>query len=324
MMIINWKKIDTYKFWPGLFFTICHPVYAWNYDRNCYGSFLWRCNRFFTETLPSYTPFSKASRWLAHMLVQRICDTKYITPFYVRKRSSFTTYYLGKGNFGRYILYKCYYKPIKVKVPQGLKENCRLNNETWETYADKPTKTKIASGWVFRKKTAIALYKKIVVEHSDLYISEYQDRPDIANPYLMENVINMKSVLYFGNFNTEEYFDSIYYEQRFNKSRDNIEKLWCYVAHLLSCPNDFMAHEKLSWIFRTCDSYLYYKEMKTHPEIDYEYNITLKNCGEKAAKKWQNQQIKAHSKSTILVDLDKELQDLQEFYESQPFDYYRV
>ena len=324
MQIINWEKYNTYKFWPGLFFTICHPIYAWKYDRNCYGSFLNVCERFFRETLPSYTPFSRASRWLSHMLVKNLVDTKYITDFYARKGGSFTTYYLGRGNFGRYILYKCYYKPIKAKVPCGLNPDGSRKYEVINTYSDKAVKTVITKGWVFRKKTAIALYKKIVVEKSKLYHSEYQPRPDIAHPWVFLIVENMKSVLYFGQFVTTEYIDSSYYEERFKKSKDTIEKLWCYVAHLLSCPNDFMAHEQLAWIFHDCDTYLYYKEMKTHPEIDFTYNQTLKYQGLKEAKKWQQQQIKEHTHANDLVRLDKKIAELQAFYEEQEFDYYRV
>ena len=46
IQIINWDKIDTYSFWGGLFFTICHPIYSWKYERNCYDSFLWKCNNY--------------------------------------------------------------------------------------------------------------------------------------------------------------------------------------------------------------------------------------------------------------------------------------
>ena len=303
--IINWHKINTYKFWPGLCFTICHPIYSWRYDKDTYGTFLNRIIRFFKETCPKYTPFSKACRWLANNLVHNIPDTKYINTFYCRKRGDYTTYYSGKAYLGYYVLYKLYFK----KCGRG--------------YAEIPKKTKIASGWVFTKKKAIEMYKAIVSSNLKIYMSEYQPNPEIANPWVMYIVTNMNRLLQYGD-EKDIIITSHIYEERFKKSNDTIEKLWCYVAELLSCPNDFYNHEQLAHIFMACDHYLYYKEMKKNPMIDQTFKMTLERCGEKEAKKWQRQCIKDHSYTKSLTNLTHEINKLEEFYLNQPFDYYRI
>lgn len=307
--IIDWRKLDTYNNpWAGLWFTICHPILAWKYDRNTYKSFLWRVINFFTTTLPSYTPFSKACRWLAYNLIHNIDNTKYLDDFLARKHGGYTTYYSGKAAFGYYVVYELYYK-----------RNC-------DTDSQKPRKKKLFSGWVFTKKKAISLYKSIVLSHKKLYNPDGVKHPEIAQPWVMHIVDDMGLILMEGHPNQDERYliDSHIYSERYFSTKDNIEKLWAYSAYLLSCPNDFHAHEKLAWIFRTCDNYLYYKAMKTDPTIDESYNTTLKNCGEKEAKKWLNQCIKDHTPMKIRMELIKKLAELRKFYEDEPFDYYRV
>lgn len=305
--IIDWRRLNTNKFWIGLWFTLCHPIYAWKYDRNVYGSFLWKVINFFEQTLPSYTPFSKASRWLAHKLVHNITDTKYLDTFYCRKRGDYTTYYKARALFGHFSLYELY------------------RRHRGKGYDKKPRKTKIVSGWCWRKKTAIRLYKEIVINNPKMYKSKYQTTPEIANPMVMDIVENMSQILVYGKLKDRNlYIDSHIYETRYKTSKDNIEKLWCYIAHLLSCPNDFRAHEQLAWMFRTCDNYLYYKEMKKNPKIDTEYNNTLKKCGEKAAKNWLRQCISDHKFDVIRLLLLKQLADLRDIYMNEPFNYYRV
>ena len=304
--IINWKKLNTFKFWPGLFFTICHPIYAWRYDRNCMDSFLWRCMKFFTETIKGYIPFSNACRWLAAELLYHLANTKYIDRFCCREYGDYTTYYKAWAMFGYYSVYQLYYA------------------KTGKTYAEKPIKTKVVSGWVWRKKTAMKLLKQIIMMNYAIYKSKYQSRPEIANPWVMHIVDDMQSVLYTGKFVTEACIDSQIYEDRFKSTHDNIEKLWCYVAYLLSCPNDFYNHEQIARIFRACDEYLFYKEMKTRPEIDFTYRRILKNQSKTAAKKWQVQEVKEHNKTEMTRRIQEEIDQLREFYLNQPYEYYRV
>lgn len=302
--IINWHKLDTSRFWVGLFFTLCHPIYAWKYDRNCYGSFLWRCNLFFTETLPSYTPFSKASRWLAHTLIINMPNTKYLDNFYCRKSGGYSYYYKARGLFGHYSLYELYFKKS----------------------GGKPTKKKIVSGWCWRKKTAINLYKKIVTKYSKLYKGDYITCLEISNPWVMHIVDDMQKLLDNAKITKDEHFifDCQVIEDRFNSTKDNLEKLWCYVLHLLTCPNDFYNHELLAWLFKECDMYLYFKMMKTRPEIDFTYRQTLEKLGEEEAKKWQRDQIKTYSKAEMTRRIQEKIDELRVFYYNQPFDYYRV
>ena len=328
--IINWRKLDTSRFWVGLFFTLCHPIYAWKYDRNCYGSFLWRCNLFFTETLPSYTPFSKASRWLAHTLIINMLNTKYLDDFYCRKSGGYSYYYKSTGWFGHCVLYKIYYKPIKKKavviIPNGLNEDDILNNTEYEWGYAKPVKKKIVSVWCWRKKIAINLYKKIVAKYPKLYKGGYITCPEIANPWVMHIVDDLQKLLDNRKLTEEDHiiFDCQAIEDRFNSTKDNLERVWCYSLHLLTCPNDFYNHELLAWLFKECDMYLYFKMMKTRPEIDFTYRQTLEKLGEKEAKKWQRDQIKTYSKAEMTRRIQAKIDELRVFYYNQPFDYYRV
>lgn len=308
--IINWRKINTATFVGGLFFTICHPFYVYKYDRNtcCANGFLDYTRNLFVSILPKYMPFSKACRWLTHELIHRIDDTKYLDTFYARKVGAYTTYYSGHALFGHYSIYEIYWKPT-----------AKGNLKT-------PRKTKLFSGWVFTKKKAMNLLKKIIVENPKIYNPNGNWHPEAKDPYLLQIVDKMEQILIAGKIESgEEYeIDSHIYERRYYKTRDKIEKLWCYVAHLLSCPNDFSAHLELAWIFRACDDYLYYKDMKKDPMIDETYKLTLKRCDLKEARKWLNQMSKEHSFNKTYNDLLKQIEELREHYYNIPHDYFRI
>ena len=306
IFIIDWRRLNTTKFWVGLWFTLCHPIYAWKYERNVYKSFLWRVRDFFTVTIPKYTPFCRASRWITYNLIHTITDTKFLNTFYCRKNGDYTTYYSGQAWFGHFVVYELYWRH------QG------------RGYAKKPRKTKLFSGWCWRKKTAINLYKKIVVQYPNLYESVYQPEPAIANPWVMYIVNNMYDLLNKVKPRVDLMIDSQPLYDRYKQSKDEIEKLWCYVLHLLSCPADFYNHYDLAIIFRSCDNYLYYKEMKNNPMIDYTYRLTLEKRGEKEAKMWLKECIADNSKEHTKEELFANIEKLAKFYRDQPFSYERI
>lgn len=306
IQIINWDKIDIYKFWGGLFFTICHPIYSWKYERNCYGSFMNRCENFFKYTIWSYMPFSKACRWLTHMLVHRAYDTKYLDDFYSRKHGNYTTYYSGKAMFGHYSIEMLYYKPTK------------------RGYTKKPVKTKIASGWVFTKRKAIKLFKQIVESNDDIYNPTGNEYPTIKNPTFMSYYVdNMLEILCFGK--KEVTIEQTHLNDIYQTSKDNIEKLWAYVSNLLCCQNDFEAHRLLADICDKCDAYIYwYKMMKKEPMKDYTYKKLMKVGKKEDAEKFRNDMMKEHSKNKMVEQIKKEIRELADFYLNQPLEYFRI
>ena len=303
--IINWNKVNTYSFFGGLFFTICHPIYAWKYDRNCYGSFLNRCENFFKRDMWKYMPCSKACRWLAHNLVHRAYDTKYIDDFYSRQCGDFTTYFSGKALFGYYRVTKLYWKH------QG------------NGYAKSPKKTIIASGFVWRKKTAFKLFKKIILANPKIYNPKGDAYPEVEDRYYMKYTDYMLDILHTGKME-HNYIDATHLDLIYKHSKDNIEKLWCYVSDLLLCRNDFDAHEFLVNIESACDIYIYHKNMKSDPTIDFTYNNTLKRLGKAEAEKWKNSQVRQHSKAKMLPQIEQKIEELRQFYIDMSYEYYRI
>ena len=306
MNIINWNKVNTYSFWGGLFFTICHPIYAWKYDRNCCGSFLNKCEKFFKETIWSYMPFSKACRWLTHELIHRAYDTKYIDTFCARKHGDYTTYYCGKAMFGHYSVEMLYYKPTK------------------RGYAKIPKKTKIASGRVFTKRKALKLLKQITDANNDIYNPLGNKYPAIKNPEFVSYYVNTMLEILNGNKITV-YIDQTYLKEIYDKSKDNVEKLWAYVSDLLCCQNDFEAHQLLANICRRCDQYIYWnKLLKKNPMKNDSYKELVKAGKKVVAEAFRKHTIKAHSKNEMTDKIKKEIEILIDFYLSQPLEYYRV
>lgn len=306
MEIINWNKINTYSFWGGLFFTVCHPIYAWKYDRNCYGSFLNKCEKFFRFTVWSYMPFSKACRWLTHELIHRAYNTKYIDTFYARQYGDYSTYYSGKAMLGHYSIEKLYYKPTK------------------RGYAKNPVETKIASGWVFTKRKAIKLFKQIIDANDDIYNPSGNKYPTIKNPTFMSyRVDNMLEILCFGK--KDVMIEQTYLNDIYQTSKDNIEKLWAYVSDLLCCQNDFEAHQLLANICDKCDAYIYwYKMMKKEPMKDYTYKKLVKAGKKEDAEKFRKDMMKDHSKNKMIDQIKKEIKALTDFYLNQELEYYRI
>ena len=295
--IINWDKINIYKFWGGLFFTICHPIYSWKYEKDCYGSFPWKVREFFTNIMWKYMPFSKASRWLGHTLVQRTYDSKYIdwnwANCYGKNKA-----YLAKCGFGYVHVY------AKSNLSKSIKT--------------------IYKGWVFTKKKAMRVLKEVILANPKVYNPDGTSYPEVCNSYYMTYTDDMMNLLMTGKVKERAYLDQTYLSIKFKESKDNICKLWCYVTDLMCCRNDFEAHTLLSDIVSKCDMYLYYQQAKIDPTIDYTYNLTLRNRGPKEAAKWINSQIRYYNKKRITKELIKHIQDLRDFYMNQQFEYYRV
>lgn len=327
--IINWNKINTYSFWGGLFFTICHPIYSFKYDRHCYGSFFWKLNRFFTRIVPAYMPFSKPARWLGYKLICRVYNCKELDNFECRTRGENTKYYFATCKL-------CHLKLEEVQYMRNGKGvntfmDCFVTTLVDEKQGKenvnqiKTVKKTIWSGFVFSKKQAFRLFKKIVLENKDIYNPTGKEYPEIEENYYMLEVDCIENILKTGKLKDWMYNDlEEYIKDIFDLADDKIEKLWCYVTHLLCLPNDFNQHVLLANIHSTCENYIYHKKMKINPEMCDVY-VKLKEQGKtKEAKKVVKDLTDLFTKDKTINSLQKLINQLRLAYMKQPYKYFRV
>ena len=329
--IVNWDKINTSKFWGGLFFFICHPIYSIKYDRHCMDTFPWRVIRFFTKTIWKYMPFSKACRWLGHRLVSRVYDNKILDDFYCRTRGENTKYYAAKASFGHISFYQIEYKYKKKNINafMDIFVNALINEKQAKKNAKKikTVKTKIFSSWVFSKKKAFRLFKETVLKNPKIFNPKKDSYPEIENDYYMQYTDQMINILNTGKLDSNglhTYIDCVHLQKIFDNSKDNIEKLWCFITDLLCCANDFDAHVQLTQIASICDRYIYHKEMKKHPEIDFTYKMLLKKCNKKQAEKYKREMCGMYTKQKVIPELFMAIGTLRNHYCAQEYEYYRI
>ena len=202
-----------------------------------------------------------------------------------------------------------------------------VDDESAKTKAAQ-TKIKVKvlyKGWVFTKKKAEKVLKQVIKKNPKIYKSEYQNYPEAAIPYLVEYPERMLMLLDTGKLPWDE-IDDLRLRTIYNNSKDNIEKLWCYIMHLLSCKNDFAAHNELTDIASACDWYLFNKVRMKDPTVDAFYNSLMKQGKEKQAKKYINS-IKKDNKSyknSSIKDIKEKINKLKEYYLNMPFSYYRI
>ena len=293
VQIINWNNINTDTFWGGFLLFIFHPIYSIRYERNCYDSFVWRVNNFFTRTLWKYMPLNKYCRWLGHNLVHSVSDGKYIDTFW-------------ESCYSKNVVYRAFCAFGYVHV-----------------FAQTKKKKTIYKGWVFTKKKAIRVFKETIQKNKKIYTGKYLDTYE---PYYMEITDTMLEILHTGKVQGDNDFwlSNEHLDYMFKHSKDNIEKLWCYVTDLMTCVNDFDAHQFYAHLCRSCDLYVYHHLfMKKDPTIDYTYRLTLEKQGEKAAQKWLNSQVKHYNTKTCTKWAEEHIEELRQYYRSKDI-FYRV
>lgn len=279
-------------------------------------------------------PFSKACRWLGFRLVNRVYDCKELDTFYCRTRGLVTKYYRAKCLFGyiRFEEIQYIYKGKTCNLFMDFTVAGLVGDKSAKKKAEQ-TKTQIKviyKGWVFTKKKAFRVFKEIVANNQKIYNPELFSYPEAEDDYYVGFVDSMLKVLAFGKLNKEDsrdYIDNIMLRKQFDSTKDNIEKLWCYVTDLLTMPNDFDAHQQLATICRKCDYYLYYKEMKKNPSIDYTYRTYLKNCGKKEADKYLKEclsEITGENKIKYISKIRDEIFKLKDYYLNKPYSYFRI
>ena len=330
-MINTWDYRYSNNMWYASLFALRHPIhFIKEFKDNMYN---WPSleNTIREKWMKLYKrlPFQKYCRWLGSELIERVNDSKILDNFECRTRDANTKYYFATCYFG-YIKFeeKQYlYKGKACNLFMDFTVAGLLGNTCAKTKAEQ-TKTKVKilyKGWVFSKKKAEKVLKQIIKKNPKIYKSEYQNYPEAALPYLVEYPERMLNLLNTGKLPWND-IDSKHLYDIYDNSKDNIEKLWCYIMHLLACRNDFNAHIELVDIASACDWYLFNKARMKDPMIDNFYASLIKQDKEKQAKayirsvKKDNKNYKEKAKKEI----EEKINILKEKYLNMPFSYYRI
>lgn len=332
--MIDTREYRNYNnFWYQALYILRHPIefiltfkssmYSWPDPANTV--------RRYWMKLYTRLPFQKPCRWLGSMLIERICNSKILNTFECRTRDKNIKYYKASCAFGRIKFYEIVYTRngkfvnMFMEVVNNLLSNAtgKKNTETIKT-----TKKLIYSGWVFTKNKAEKTFKEVVKNNLKLYKSEYQNYPTASCPWWVELPDNMTAILETGNFKSYDTWDvnNILLEETFNKTKDNIVKLWCYVTHLLTCRNDFGAHVEITDTESVCSWYMFAKAREKDPTVDSYYANLIKEGKKEQAKRY----IKAikiddkRVKKEAIEDLHKRIKVLKDKYLTMPYEYYRI
>lgn len=334
-MINTWEYRNYNNFWYQLLFILRHPIeFIWTFKDNMYN---WpdpaNTIRKYWMKLYIRLPFQKPCRWLGSMLIERICDNKVLNTFECRTRGKNIKYYMTSCAFGRIKFYEIVYtrngKSVNTFI--DVVATTLLDSEKGKKNAEtiKTTKKLIYSGWVFTKKKAEKVFKEVVEKNSKLYQSEYRNYPTASCPWWVELPDNMTSILETGNFKLRDDLlagGNILLEETFNKTKDNVVKLWCYVTYLLTCCNDFDAHVEIADIESVCSWYMFVKARQKNPKVDSFYVNLLKEGKKEQAKNYLKA-IKSDEKRVkkeAIEDLHKRIKVLKDKYLAMPYEYYRI
>lgn len=330
-MINTWEYRYSNNMWYASLFAFRHPIrFIKEFKDNMY---TWPSleNTIREKWMKLYKrlPFQKACRWLGSELIERVSDSKLLDNFECRTRDANTKYYFATCHFG-YIKFeeKQYlYKGKACNLFMDFTVAGLVGDESAKTKAEQ-TKTKVKvlyKGWVFSKKKAEKVLKQVIKKNPKIYKSEYQNYPEAAIPYLVEYPERMLMLLDTGKLPWDE-IDDTNLRVIYNNTKDKIEKLWCYIMHLLACRNDFSAHNELTDIASTCDWYLFNKARMKDPMVDAHYASLIKQGKEKQAKKYINLTKKdcKNYKESSIKEAKEKINKLKEYYLNMPFGYYRI
>lgn len=330
-MINTWEYRNYNSVWYQLLFVFRHPIcFIKEFEDNMYN---WPSleNTIREKWMKVYKrlPFQKACRWLGSELIERVSDSKLLDNFGCRTRDANTKYYFATCHFG-YIKFeerRYIYKGKACNLFMDFTVAGLIDDESAKAKAEQ-TKTKVKvlyKGWIFSKKKAEEVLKQVIKKNPKIYKSEYQNYPEAAIPYLVEYPERMLKLLDTGKLPWYE-IDNLHLRTIYNGSKDNIEKLWCYIMHLLSCKNDFAAHNELTDIAYTCNWYLFNKARMKDPTVDTYYNSLIKQGKEKQAKKYISLIKKDNKdyKNSSIKDIKEKINTLKEYYLNMPFNYYRI
>ena len=329
--------IDTHEYrysnnmWYASLFALRHPIhFIKEFKGNMYN---WPSleNTIREKWMKLYIrlPFQKPCRWLGSELIERVSDNKVLDTFECRTRDANTKYYFATCHFGRikFEEKQYIYKGKACNLFMDFTVAGLVGDESAKTKAEQ-TKTKakvLYKGWVFTKSKAERILKQIIKKNPKIYKSEYQNYPEAAMPYLIEYPEHMLKILDTGKLAWNN-IDDIHLRNIYDNTKDNIEKLWCYVTHLLLCRNDFNAHVKLADIAAACDWYLFNKARMKDPMVDVHYESLIKQGKEKQAKAYIRLIRKDNKgyKENSTKEIKDKIKVLKDYYLTMPFNYYCI
>lgn len=330
-MIDTWAYQNDRRIWYQLLFTLRHPIhfvktfkeemYAWpSLPNTLRKSWLWLYTRL---------PLQKACRWLGHELIYRVYDNKILDTFECRTRGKTTKYYFATCHFGFYKFYE------KVFLRDG--KTCNIFFDftvgglvDGENAKKKAAKTRteqhvIAKGWVFTKKAANRRLRQIIEENREIFGKCYE-HPEADEPYFVEYANEMVKIVKGSKI--KEYQHNIYdtyMRKLYESANDPFVRLYCYVADLMHCRNDFGAHFELAEILSTCDGVIYHKEFVADPYVDQNYERLMKEGKDTLAKQYRKEQIAFHDimDKSAKKEVLKRIQTFKDKLVNKPLDYYR-
>lgn len=327
-MINTWEYRNYNNFWYQLLFILRHPIeFILTFKDNMYN---WpdpaNTIRKYWMKLYIRLPFQKPCRWLGNMLCLRIADCKTLDSFSCRTRGKNIKYYFANCKFGHIKFSQVSYirngKPSNVFF--DITVATLLNEEEGKKHAEetKTIETVLYSGWVFTKKKAMRMFKEIIQKHRDIFVN--YTYPTANDPIFAEIPVKMLKLLKTGKFDETEIYN-VMLENIFNNTNDKIEKLWCYVTYLLTCINDFRAHDKLAHIHLICNNYMYAKKVKDNPMEDEVYSSYIKKGLTKQAKAYlKSMGLTKKSQEDDKKEIIKRINDLSKHYLDEELDYYRI
>ena len=161
-----------------------------------------------------------------------------------------------------------------------------------------------------------------------MYKGEGKDYPEVSCPWWVELSDNMSSILKIGKFKdwNDLTASNIVLEETFNKTKDNIVKLWCYVTYLLTCANDFDAHTEMADIESVCSYYMFVQARKKDPKVDNFYLNLIQENKVKQAEAYLKaiKKNEKNIKKETITKLENKIKILKDKYLNMPYEYYRI
>lgn len=333
MNIINWNKINTFRGWGRVLVWICHPIETYKRDKNCYGTFVWKLGEFFHDGWKKLLPFAKPSRFLGSELIYRVYDSKLLDTFQCRTRGENTKYYFSYCLFGFVKFYEIVYKRNGKNVNTFMdvfvttlvdEEQGKKNVEQITTH-----KRVIYSGWVFTKAQAIKTLVKIIKNNADVYNPNGDNEyAYLAKPHYMDYIVTPLRLILRGckRLSIAEDITSFKLVDNYVGNTSRVWRLYWYVLHLMSCKNDFQAHDELADICLLCIEYTNGELLRINPMRDTFYYNLCKQHRYEAAKEYEKITLANYNKNKkqIVVQLNEAVENLAKKYMNLPYSYKRV
>ena len=335
-MINTWECRNYNSIWYQLLFVFRHPIeFIRTFKEEMYA---WPSlpNTIRKQWMKIYIrlPFQKACRWLGHELIYRVYDNKLLDTFECRTRGKVTKYYFANCAFGKIKFYeKTYIRKGKTcNIFMDCFVTTLVDQEQGKKNAEE-TKTEVKTiykGWVFTKKKAFKILKEVMNNNKEIFAGKGKDSYKYftaEEPWLIEKADEMFGILSKGKLTKEKHIYDTMCQDIWDKHKDNIYRLYAYVADLLHSRNEWYgAHYELAEILASCDNYIFHQEFLKNPMIDWNYENMVKDGKDKSIlKKYYDNEVQMHKEldKNVRKELKKRIQTVKDKWLNMPYDYYR-